>query len=460
MDDGAPTPDLSASAPDDAWFPAALAGSSDLVFVLRPDATVVWCNEAVRRAGYEPREIIGRSMADFLHPDDLVRAAEVMVLEASGVFSEATPITPALYRVRGKDGRWVQLEINGTSSPDDDHLLVVARVSGDLVIHDRLLESVTGGEPIANQVALVVELAVWRHPFEGYMITYLDEHDRRCWYSFNVPTELHEVDLRDEVAPWEAQVGDEPEVVAMGPAMRAAADRLGFVDCLVTRVTDPAHPEGARILIWTTRAGPTTSGHRYAVGNMRRALALVLQNQAQVSLLQRAVRIDHLTGVTSRARLMELIDAADEVPSEASRVVLYLDLDGFKAVNDSFGHPIGDEVLRGVAQRLAAALPAGAVIARVGGDEFVVLCPPTTDGPQAEDLAQRLVDLFVEPIEVRYDHGEIAAVSIGVSIGVAVGRPGQPVRSVLTTADRALFEAKRAGRGRWNRRTGDLSDHR
>ena len=459
MDDDDPTPDLSAAVPDDAWFHAALARSSDLVFVLRADTTIVWCSDAVRYVGYDPAEIVGHSIADFLHPDDLIRAAEVMVLEASGVFSEAIPITPALYRVRAKDDSWVPLEINGASSPDADHLLVVARISGDLVIHDRLLEAVTGGQPFAKQVALVVELAEWRHPFEGYLVTYLDEEGRRRWYSVNVAPELYEIDLHDEVAPWEVELGDEPEVVPLGPVMRAATDAAGFVDWLVTKVDDPVHPQGARILVLTTRAGPTTSGHRYAVDNMRRALALVLQSQAQISLLQQAVRVDHLTGVTSRARLMELVelsdtaDNADDAPSGEGRTVLYLDLDGFKEVNDSLGHMLGDQVLREVAQRLATDLPDDAVIARMGGDEFVVLCPPGTDGEAAEALAQRLVDLFAEPVDLAREDGERTAVPIGVSVGVAVGEPGQPVSSVLADADKALFEAKGAGRGRWNRRT-------
>ena len=437
--------------PDDAWYKAALDESSDLVFVLRSDTTVVWCNAAISQVGFRKSEVVGRSIADFLHPDDLVRAAEVMALESAGVFTQSTKITPALYRTRTADGSWVHVEINGSTAPGDDHLLVVARLSGDLVIHDRLLESVTSDQPFENQVALVVELATWRHPTDGYAVSYFDDDGERRWYTANLPASLYDVSHPDEVAPWEVAVGAEPEVVPLGPALRATADEAGFVECLVAAVEDPAHPEGARLLIWTTRAGPTVSGHRYAMTNMHRALALVLQRRAHLSLLQRAVRIDQLTGVTSRTRLMELFDEADAQPSDEPHAVLYLDLDGFKGVNDSLGHMMGDRVLRGAAERLASVVPADTTLARMGGDEFVVLCPPGTCREAATDLAERIVGLFVEPLSIEGgDHADgHIEVPIGVSVGVAVGFPGQPVGSVLDAADQALFKAKGDGRGRW-----------
>lgn len=436
--------------PGHEWFGEALQESSDLVLVLLPDTTVVWCNAAVALLGYRTSEVVGQSFAEFLHPDDLDRAAEVISLEQDGVFTKANPITPAMYRVRHADGTWMRLEVNASSAPDDGRLLVVARLSGDLVIHDRLLEAVTGGEPFEKQVSLVVELARWRHPVDGYAVSYLDDADERRWYTVNVPPSLHEVQSETGVPEWSTRVGEDPDLLEIGPALRAAATAADFVDCLASRVEDPAHPEGALLMIWTTLGGPTASGHRYAMANMRRALALVLQQRAQLTALERGVRVDPLTGLTSRARLMALLDEADADPDGARHAVLYVDLDGFKGVNDSLGHRRGDDVLREAARRLSAVVPPNAVLARMGGDEFVVLCAPGTTEQEATVLAQQVVDRFDVPLTVDgAEPGSAQEVTIGASVGVAVGGPGEPVDSVLDSADRALYRAKDLGRRRW-----------
>ncbi len=433
------------TAPRAAWFREALAASSDLALVLAPDTTIVWCNAAVNRFGYEPSDLEGRSLADLIHPDDLPRAADVIAMEAAGEFSASAPITPALYRVRRADGEWVHLQANASTAADDDHLLVIGRLGGDLVVSDQLLEAVTAGVPVERQIELVTELGLWRHPTDGYAIFYRDEEGHRASHAANLPDDLHRGPHPGEVVPWERDLDLEPGVVPLGPSVRAAAERSGFVDCLASRVVDPLHPEGAQILIWTTHAGPTSSGHRYAMGNMRRALTLVLQQRAQVTLLERAVRRDELTGVMSRTRFLQVLgEAAAEAPSGFRRALLYVDLDGFKVINDSLGHVGGDEVLRVAARRLAGAAPDDAVVARLGGDEFVILCHQRFAPSDVTDLAQRVVDAFADPISL----GDVS-VGIGASVGVALGSEGDTAESVLEAADRALFRAKNEGKGRW-----------
>jgi diguanylate cyclase (GGDEF)-like protein len=181
--------------------------------------------------------------------------------------------------------------------------------------------------------------------------------------------------------------------------------------------------------------------------NMRRALALVLQQRAQVLALERAARIDHLTGVVARARFFDLLDRLEEdAPDGASHAVLYIDLDGFKGVNDNFGHAAGDRVLTVAAQRMAAVTPERSLLARLGGDEFVVVCPAGTDDETAVALAQAIIDVFASPIDV-----DGMAARVGASVGVAVGLPGQRPQAVLDAADRALLAAKADGRSRWRR---------
>ena len=99
----------------DAWVVDTLADSSDLVIAIDAEATIRWCNAtALPMLGYEPDSVIGQSFAEFVHPDDLGRAAEVMALTLAGAFDDS-PITPAVYRVRTADDRWLNLEVNGSA---------------------------------------------------------------------------------------------------------------------------------------------------------------------------------------------------------------------------------------------------------------------------------------------------------------------------------------------------------
>ena len=154
---------------------------------------------------------------------------------------------------------------------------------------------------------------------------------------------------------------------------------------------------------------------------------------------------DPLTRLANRSLLA---DRAEQLLARSQRAgvelaVLYIDLDGFKTVNDTRGHEVGDQLLRAVATRLAGAVRGSDTVARMGGDEFVVLL----DGAGAEaeplEVANRLLDL----LRHRYDLDGDGPLCISASIGVAVGTPTSP-DELIRSADRALYEAKAAGRNR------------
>jgi diguanylate cyclase (GGDEF)-like protein/PAS domain S-box-containing protein len=156
---------------------------------------------------------------------------------------------------------------------------------------------------------------------------------------------------------------------------------------------------------------------------------------------------DRLTGLGSRALLVEELNAA---LGRARRggggiALLFMDLDGFKRVNDMLGHAAGDELLVRVAQRLRSSVRDGDVCVRLGGDEFVVCCPDMEAVTQASMLADRLLATVSDPYDI---HGH--EVMIGASIGIATARGEDPISAdqLLSNADLATYRAKRLGRGR------------
>jgi diguanylate cyclase (GGDEF)-like protein len=167
------------------------------------------------------------------------------------------------------------------------------------------------------------------------------------------------------------------------------------------------------------------------------------KSEAQIVFL---ARHDALTGLPNRVVFQErLLHALAHAERSAGFAVLYLDLDQFKIVNDTLGHPIGDELLCAVALRLRDSVRDGDIVARLGGDEFAIIQMSASLPGEATALARRLVRTLSAPYDLQGNH-----VVVGVSIGIALA-PGDGIHpaQLLKNADLALYRAKREGRGTW-----------
>ncbi|MFL6722403.1 MAG: putative bifunctional diguanylate cyclase/phosphodiesterase [Sphingomonas sp.] len=161
--------------------------------------------------------------------------------------------------------------------------------------------------------------------------------------------------------------------------------------------------------------------------------------------LTHLANVDVLSGLPNRGRVRQLLGEAlrGATSGNVPCAIMFLDLDGFKPVNDTFGHPKGDAVLRAVAKRLVDEVGADGMVGRMGGDEFAIVISDAQSRKKVEKLADRIIVSIKEPYMI--DQTEIR---IGVSIGCAFGPiDGATVDDLILKADLALYQAKDAGRG-------------
>ncbi len=252
-------------------------------------------------------------------------------------------------------------------------------------------------------------------------------------------------------------IGAEAAIVLDNDAVLLAVPER--VDCgELKRAGRLAHEAGGRAGLVSTVALGESSNRRLAIrwreqGPQRHDLvATVDELVGPVSdPLPAVARMDGLTGLPDRVATLQHLDEALHRARRAGRPVgvLYIDLDGFKAVNDAFGHANGDRALSSAARSMREALRRGDVVGRVGGDEFLAVIDVMGDESEIADAAERFVRLL--QIAVEFDG---ATRQIAASVGIAVApHDGDDAQTLLACADAAMYAAKkRGGRGaRWYR---------
>ena len=170
----------------------------------------------------------------------------------------------------------------------------------------------------------------------------------------------------------------------------------------------------------------------------------------------RAAQYDSLTGLANRNRMSRRLTATLTAYKAAKRscALMMLDLDRFKAVNDTLGHPAGDELLKQVAQRLQRIVGSKGEIGRLGGDEFQIILPDIDDRGALGELAQRVIQMISQPYSL-----DGSRAIIGTSVGVAIAPyDGIEPQDLVKSADLALYAAKGGGRGQYRFYSNDLKD--
>ena len=254
----------------------------------------------------------------------------------------------------------------------------------------------------------------------------------------------------------QASLGFSPEEVLGDPGL---IDRLIHPDdrhLISGLVEDPTAADQPLLLRMLRRDGtvswqlvrvlPITDGRERVLGIEGLTTDVTAMKMAEAELAHQA-RSDALTGLANRLNFREATGRALArlERHDGMAGVLFLDLDGFKLVNDSHGHAAGDAVLQEVANRLRRVIRREDLVARLGGDEFAVLLAEVRDPSEAAATARRILESLEQPLTI----GDVRA-DISTGIGIAVTRSGAVTPDeLINRADIALYQAKRTGRGRW-----------
>jgi diguanylate cyclase (GGDEF)-like protein/PAS domain S-box-containing protein len=392
-----------------------LDGLSDIVIVVEPDGTLAWANRAADRTlGWHRKQWIGRNVLELVHPDD--EPLVLMSLDSmTRRFGAGSPID---IRVVDSRGDWRYLEALGTTL-DDGRLTVVLRDTTE-----RRSTEVSADDDLRFRALVHYSAA----------ITMLLDETGRVTSLNSALTRLTGLDA-DAVKGTRLS---EWVLAEAAERLDRDLDRALFARRGVVETAFPGHDgrpvhiefRTVNLLDDPVVGGVLLSGHDVT--------ELITARQE----LEQLAHSDTLTGVANRAALTTHLDALLRSPQVDNVAVVFVDLDRFKPVNDLYGHDAGDRLLIEVAERLVDSVRPDDLVARFGGDEFVVVATGVATPAQAAKLTARIEQAVTGVVHLgRFD------VRMQASVGMAMARPGRTAGEVLADADAAMYAVKEARRG-------------
>lgn len=373
-----------------------------------PELVIRWVSDSVTAfLGWAPEHVVGHSAFEFLHPDDIEPIAEILAFETS--VDATTRVGSRQRAVRQADvltaaGTYVAVELDLLNFFDHEKigmLLVEMASPTQFRSVDQTIEMTRMGGDLGEILTSVLVQLTTGEPFQPAAAIF-DHAGKLLAATSNAPEPFGPVASTTFRNEWEHVLIEAGHAEAVGLAR-----------------------------FWCHDASPHPFDSESSERVSRQA-AVVIGRQRATLELQHAANNDSLTGIANRRALEQ--DLSARLARDDQVLLAYLDLDGFKAINDRLGHAAGDEVLRQVAQRLNASLRMGDVAARIGGDEFVLLlCPPS---PDVDVIRQRLEAVINVPIVCGSD-----TVNITASIGFGSGHSDP--ETLLRAADRAMLKSKK-----------------
>jgi diguanylate cyclase (GGDEF)-like protein/PAS domain S-box-containing protein len=392
--------------------------SWDAAIVLDADLAIIYVTPSVARMfGYDEEEVLSKIGWEYVHPADAGLAAQMI----ERVLAEPRLTERLVVRLRDKQERWRWIESavsNCLADPDIRGLVANVRDITEQVQTDealRLSESLHRAmvETAPQGIIAIAPDGTTLFVNETMNLVLGIPHDRlQGW---------------DVLALLAEDGGTGAALSTEGPARREITY---------------AHPvAGERILDVSLR--PLHRDGSHPLGCLVTASDVTEARHAERALRRQALH-DPLTGLPNRYLFLDRLQTAAarhaRTPGKGT-AVLYLDLDGFKPVNDGHGHEAGDDLLREIAARLVSAVRVTDTVGRLGGDEFAIVCEDT-DEEAALAVASRIHESFGEQVQAAG-----SAFKVRLSIGVALSPP-HDIDELIGCADRAMYRAKQLGGGR------------
>jgi diguanylate cyclase (GGDEF)-like protein/PAS domain S-box-containing protein len=396
--------------------------------LLRNEAAVITEIDAsvVDVLGWQPEQMIGVPSTNFVHPEDQGAAvgAWFAMLTEPGI----TAKWRGRYRTSAGGWQWVDTE-NTNLLADEDNPLVKTTMRRIEVDQASVEEELRTRQQLLNRLADAVPVGLFQFDVSG-QITFTND-------------QLHQILGIGAAATCDAQfavVAEEDRPVLRQGLDEVMADRP--VDGLELRFRSPsiASPD-MRVCLVSLR--PLTD----RTGRVSGAIGCVSDVTESVELrreLEIRAAIDGPTGCMNRRATMELLDVSMDGDDAATGGVgvIFLDIDHFKDVNDVFGHAAGDALLVEVARRIRGVIRKADRLGRIGGDEFLVICPGLTDPGNAVRVAERVSIVLNTEVEIMGHQLHLQA-----SAGVTWSEGCQSSDELVAEADRAMYRSKRDGRG-------------
>jgi diguanylate cyclase (GGDEF)-like protein/PAS domain S-box-containing protein len=408
-----------------------LAGSYDAVVLIDGHGNLGFVSESVHELlGYPAQHLQGTSAAMLVHPDE--RADLVSALNGLQA-SDSVPRGARAARIRHCDGSWREIELlgvraTGNSAAYEGCVVVGLRALNDRRVPDRVIAAdnvlFRRLATISGDLTLIVS-AELGPIYVSPSITSMLGHSVETVLGLPIAELFTEAD-RDAVVDALTEARNHPGVATrIEVRARSFDDSARWVDLTVVNLLDDMMVRGIVL-------------HARDI-HERRCVEEELRFRAHH---------DPLTGLPNRYCFVELLTASHaRERGDLSTAVIFCDLDRFKEINDKFGHLAGDEILCETARRLRTAVRPGDLIARIGGDEFCIVCEGLTNVREALEIAERIRFAVAEPTRLGNDD-----LVVGVSVGVAWS-DGESIDSIdgeslLRIADLAMYAAKTSGRNR------------
>ena len=404
---------------------AMLAGSSDLLLLLDPAGVITSASSSSDELlGRPPADVVGRDIGHLLHSDDREPARTVFFPDSALRIGTATQVDVRMWHAAGF-WRWMRLTC--ADGPGQPSGLVVVNCA-DLTQAHRAAADLQEVNDKFRSAFLDAPIGMALSDSDGRLLQTNAALVQLLGYSESQLLQMTMDDLR---------VGEQDSF------------RAGTGDLLTSQVrprrqeTALRRADGSRVEVLQSSSviGGTDGRPVHVVDHIED----ITDRKSFESQLQHQALHDPLTGLATRALLTDRIQQALSAAGQHTPGValLFLDLDRFKSINDSLGHPAGDAILSAVAKVLQGAVRAADTVARFGGDEFVVLCPdcPATQAAAlAERIQQAVADCPVPPaVEFR--------LSVSIGIALSSSRSSTPT-TLLRDADAAMYTAKAKGRNR------------